>query len=68
MDPKLKSFALLVERMRSIQRDYFKYRTQALLQQAKQLEARVDAEILLILSDQPTTGNIFDKEEFTPGA
>ena len=52
---KLKSFALLVEQMRSSQRDYFKYRTQAILQKAKALEKRVDNEILFIISDQGTT-------------
>ena len=54
MDPKLKSFALLVERMRSSQRDYFKYRTPAMLANAKALEKRVDNEILLIISEQGT--------------
>lgn len=64
-EQKLKSFALLVERMRSSQRDYFKYRQQPILQKSKALEKRVDNEILLIFSDQPTNGNLFDKEEFT---
>lgn len=58
MDQKLKSFALLVERMRSSQRDYIKYRQQQMLQQSKALEKRVDAEILLIVSDQPTQEEI----------
>jgi len=54
-DQKLKSFALLVELMRSSQRNYFKYRTQAILQKAKALEKKVDNEILFIISDQGTT-------------
>lgn len=54
-----KDLARLVERMRQAQKEYFKTRSSAVLEQSKYLEKRVDAAVEELLR-QPA---LFDRED-----
>lgn len=54
-------FIVLVEKMRTAQKDYFTLRTRTALERAKALERRVDALVLTMTVEQPVQHRLMEE-------